>query len=537
MIKRIYILFAVLLTALSYGQADFPEGIYSGAGVVVDGQVKINATPPMAPQDAARKDYVDGKITQAVTDGNTTQAPSSDAVYDVISLKVSGVGTINYLPKWSGTNTQVNSQIFDDGTSVGFGTATPEASLHIANGNALILDRYKPLPESGVNFLGRAFNGTKTTPTTVLDNEVVSVFGAIPYNGIDAEGVKAGLFFLANGNQSATNRGTKLDLKITPLNGLVPSKSVLHADTDRVLLSDASVVNAAPVAIGWFAKGEITGENSHKFQVVSDGLNPTISFGQFGGVGSAGNAGGHLWASRGTATSPSALQSGDYLWSWGFRGQGATTRAPSSANMSIRATENFTDTAHGTQILFGTNATGHNANLGRTSEFIMDQDGYFRAEKVEVQSYSNGKIGNLKLRYASSNPDSRSWQIVNDYDAFGDFSILQSTTQTGSTYAKIISVAPDGNATFTGKVKVANAVANDEAVTLGQMNTAIFNGIRSTINTTYTSTPSASTLNTDYPAWDGKPYFVVAPSVSGSPMIFCKYGPTSWTGFAGVIIP
>lgn len=90
---------------------------------------------------------------------------------------------------------------------------------------------------------------------------------------------------------------------------------------------------------------------------------------------------------------------------------------------------------------------------------------------------------------------------------------------------------------FAGRVEIPDAVENNEAVPLGQMNTSIFNSIRSTINTSYTSIPSAATLNSDYPAWDGKPYFVVAPNISGSPMIFCKYAASSWTGFSGVIIP
>jgi hypothetical protein len=41
---------------------------------------------------------------------------------------VSGSGTTNYLPKWTGSTALGNSQIFDNGTSVGIGTATPSAS-------------------------------------------------------------------------------------------------------------------------------------------------------------------------------------------------------------------------------------------------------------------------------------------------------------------------------------------------------------------------------------------------------------------------
>lgn len=63
MIKKLFILFTFIVTSLASAQADFPEGIYSGAGVVVDGQVKSNATNPVAPNDLTRKDYVDAKTS------------------------------------------------------------------------------------------------------------------------------------------------------------------------------------------------------------------------------------------------------------------------------------------------------------------------------------------------------------------------------------------------------------------------------------------------------------------------------------------
>ena len=41
-------------------------------------------------------------------------------------------GTTNYVSKFTGTNTVGNSQIFDNGTNIGIGTATPGASIHVA---------------------------------------------------------------------------------------------------------------------------------------------------------------------------------------------------------------------------------------------------------------------------------------------------------------------------------------------------------------------------------------------------------------------
>lgn len=437
---------ANLSTAISLGNAKFIPvdkfGNTVSGGSIALTFANIVAALGYTPADNADLNY------QGVYDNSTTALTTTTAGKGAVTVRRgSASDSDNILVGQNGAGT--NTFLVTGSGNMGLNQLVPEASLHMGNGNAILLDRYKNGLTVAPNFIGRAYNGTKASPTTILDNEDIGIFGAIPYNGIDAENVRAWIKFKANGNQSGSNRGTKVDISITPLNALSPARSVLNSDNDRVLIADASVVNGIPVSIGWHGKGEIAGENPHRFQVVSDGLNPTVSMGNFGGIGSAGNAGGHLWSSRGTATSPTAIQSGDYLWSWGFRGQGTTTRAPSSANMSVRATENFTDTTHGTEILFGTNETGHDANLGRTSEFKMGADGVFSAEAMEVQSYSAGNLGSFRFKNHSPT-DSRSWRIANDYDAFGDFAILQSTTQTGDTYIKRFSISPSGDVELTG---------------------------------------------------------------------------------------
>ena len=53
-----------------------------------------------------------------------------------ISTGPTGSGTTNYVSKWTGSTALGSSQIFDNGTSVGIGTATPSAKLHLIT-NAL----------------------------------------------------------------------------------------------------------------------------------------------------------------------------------------------------------------------------------------------------------------------------------------------------------------------------------------------------------------------------------------------------------------
>jgi hypothetical protein len=47
---------------------------------------------------------------------------------------VTGTGTTNYLPKFTGASTIGNSLVFDNGTNVGIGTTSPDSKLHILDG-------------------------------------------------------------------------------------------------------------------------------------------------------------------------------------------------------------------------------------------------------------------------------------------------------------------------------------------------------------------------------------------------------------------
>ena len=65
--------------------------------------------------DATKSDLIDGLSTKQ----NTLTNP------------VTGTGTTNYVSKWTGTTTQGNSQIFDNGTNVAIGHSSPVRTLDI----------------------------------------------------------------------------------------------------------------------------------------------------------------------------------------------------------------------------------------------------------------------------------------------------------------------------------------------------------------------------------------------------------------------
>ena len=76
-----------------------------------------------------------GTVTGPTTFTNGLTATTISATtYENLpySGTVKGSGTSNYLPKWTGTTGLGDSQIFDNGISVGIGTSTPNAKLFVA---------------------------------------------------------------------------------------------------------------------------------------------------------------------------------------------------------------------------------------------------------------------------------------------------------------------------------------------------------------------------------------------------------------------
>ena len=86
---------------------------------------------------------------------------------------IGGSGTTNYVPKFTSASIIGNSQIFDDGTNVGIGTASPAAKLHIystTSANQITIDGVGAI-KSGINFA----NGGATYGQIYFDNNA-------PYN-------------------------------------------------------------------------------------------------------------------------------------------------------------------------------------------------------------------------------------------------------------------------------------------------------------------------------------------------------------------
>ena len=68
-----------------------------------------------------------------INNSNTLAQRSIDSrVWGTTLVDGNGNGTINYIPKWTDSNTVTNSQVFDNGTNVGIGTTAPNEKLTVS---------------------------------------------------------------------------------------------------------------------------------------------------------------------------------------------------------------------------------------------------------------------------------------------------------------------------------------------------------------------------------------------------------------------
>lgn len=137
------------------------------------------------------------------TGGTSSQFLKADGSVDstsyqpVLTNPVTGTGTTNTIPKFTGTSTIGNSTIFDNGTNVGIGTTTPGSTL----------DAYKASGESGVQISSGAEYARMFYRDTD-DNFGVFINGATRFRLIGSAGngalLESGTGNLAIGTTAAT---------------------------------------------------------------------------------------------------------------------------------------------------------------------------------------------------------------------------------------------------------------------------------------------------------------------------------------------
>ena len=215
----------------------------SGVGLDMTGNRIANLGAPVNPNDAATKNYVDSSYAPGGSSGN-----------------VGGTGTSGYVPRWTGTSTIANSEIYDTGSAVGIGTTSPSQRLDV-NGNINL---------SGGNFY---------SPTTL---------NLYPQSGTVALQVQSNLVQVSSGHNlivASGNVGVGTSSPTTA--GLVVSTNVSTVGIDvqnNRIINVGTPINAADAATKSYVDSAIT-------TGVSGGVNGTTNYiAKFTGTNTVGNS-------------------------------------------------------------------------------------------------------------------------------------------------------------------------------------------------------------------------------------------------------
>jgi hypothetical protein len=119
----------------------------------------------------------------------------------------------------------------------------------------------------------------------------------------------------------------------------------------------------------------IPGDDPHWLEVSNnpgDGAtgNQLFRMNSYGNIAYGNNI--HSCRYYGDETTPTAIQNGAFLMSWGFRGYDGTQLSQSSLAYQAEATENWTGSAHGSQFAWETTPNG---STTRTRRMVLDPDG------------------------------------------------------------------------------------------------------------------------------------------------------------------
>jgi len=395
------------------------------------------------------------EIVPIVQTGTTKRVTAQDIANLGNASGVEGSGTINYLSKFTASSTIGNSQVFDNGTSVGIGTATPSATYKLDIVGSV---RATTIVKSGgtsseylkadgsVSTLTNPITGTGTTNylpkftgASALGNSIISDNGTIATisGQLIANAVDYHTLTVADG-------GAQLRLERT---GSGAGLMYLGADSSGFRIFDSSfntrffVGNTGSVGIG-------TASPNGKLQVVNSitDYSPTLIL-----TNTATNNG----ALVGLRMLPNNGASGLYIGihSTGIENQNVFINQEKNADLLVLTnnTERMRIFSDGNIAINSTTNAGYKLDVNGTARVVGTSAG-LRIESTSINQ-------NAELLFAST---ATTWRIGQNIGTATDFEIYNGGT--------LFKMNTSGAATFSSSVtatSLINILGNDSQVVIG----------------------------------------------------------------------
>ncbi len=187
----------------------------------------------------AHNTYINSTATTADVKG--LEIDQSGAVTGTgygLHVEKTGISTTNVGGYFSASGATNNYGLIVENGSVGIGTTSPIAQLHLSAetgtvANSVYIDKYEGAP----NILGRRANGTTAIPTQVLSGDQLFGFGARPYFSDTANFSSASLgssAFFAAENLTSTAKGTYFSIYTTTIGNNTLAERFRISDSGNV---------------------------------------------------------------------------------------------------------------------------------------------------------------------------------------------------------------------------------------------------------------------------------------------------------------
>jgi hypothetical protein len=190
--------------------------------------------------------------------GSTLNIPQYQSV---LTNPITGTGTTNYLPKFTGSTTIGNSILFDNGTNIGIGTASPNRKLEVITGNGTT-NGIRLTYAQGVTAEGMDITYLNTGDTTTSFDSIYNSNSAVMQFRMKTGGTPVtAMTILGSGNVGIGYSSPTYQLQVLNTIGLRANSTSYQAIKGTywgystsypvVMLGDSNTANFTTVSIGY----------------------------------------------------------------------------------------------------------------------------------------------------------------------------------------------------------------------------------------------------------------------------------------------